>query len=117
MRTIILCLLTALAAFGADVNGTWKASFETQIGTQNYTYELRVAGKTLTGKAISQSGSVEIAEGSVDGDTVKFVENFDYQGMTIRIEYTGKFDGADTIKFSRHVAEFAVEDFAAKRVK
>ena len=117
MRLVMLSLLVSLAAFGADVAGQWKASFETQIGVQNYTYDLKVDGKKVTGKATQQGGSSEIAEGKVDGNTITFVENFVYQEMTIRIEYTGKFDGNDTIQFSRKVAEFAVEDFPATRVK
>ena len=32
------------------------------------------------------------------GDTVTFVENLEFQGMTIRIEYTGKIVSADEIK-------------------
>ena len=106
-----------MAAFAADVTGKWKADIDTQIGVQNYTYDFKVDGKKLTGKAANQSSSSEISEGSVDGNTIRFVENFEYQGMTIRIEYAGKFDGTDTIQFSRKVAEFAVEDFPAKRVK
>ena len=118
MRMAILCLLASLAAAaGADVTGKWKASFDTQIGVQNYTYDLKADGAKLTGKAIQQDGSSEIAEGKIDGDTIKFVENFEYQGMKIRIEYIGKFDGGDTIQFSRKVAEFAVEDFTARRAK
>ncbi len=53
----------------------------------------------------------------MDGDRISFVENFEYQGMQIRIEYTGKFDGEDKIQFTRKVADFAVEELVANRVK
>jgi hypothetical protein len=52
----------------------------------------------------------------VEGDKVSFVENLTYQGMTIRIEYTGKISG-DEIKFTRKVADFATEELTAKRAK
>ena len=48
---------------------------------------------------------------------MSLVENFEYQGNKVRIEYTGRFDGEDKIKFTRKVAEFAVEDLVASRVK
>jgi hypothetical protein len=38
----------------ADISGTWTASFETQIGTQNYTYTFKVDGSTLSGRAKSE---------------------------------------------------------------
>ena len=48
---------------------------------------------------------------------MKFVENLNFQGMEIRITYTGKVVSADEIKFSREVADFATEELVAKRVK
>lgn len=45
-------------AFAADITGTWTASFETQVGTQNYTYTFKVEGTKLTGTAKSNLGKV-----------------------------------------------------------
>ena len=53
-----------------DVTGKWTASFETQIGVQNYTYEFQVKEKVLTGKASSDNGSSEIKDGKVEGSVV-----------------------------------------------
>ena len=50
LTIVTLLLLGTMRAFAADITGTWKASFDTQIGTQNYTYEFVVKGTTLTGK-------------------------------------------------------------------
>ena len=117
MRVMMLGLLIGWMALAAEATGKWKAEFETQIGQQSYTYEFKVSGKDLTGKATHANGSSEIAEGRVEGDRVSFVENFEYQGNKVRIEYAGRFDGEDKIKFTRKVAEFAVEDLVASRVK
>ena len=117
MRVMMMGLLIGWLALAAEATGKWKAEFETQIGQQSYTYEFKVSGKDLTGKATHANGSSEIAEGRVEGDGVSFVENFEYQGNKVRIEYTGRFDGEDKIKFTRKVAEFAVEDLVASRVK
>lgn len=111
-----LALLATTAAFAADVTGTWTASFETQVGTQNYTYTFKVDGATLTGTAKSNLGEGSITGGTVNGDDIAFVENLNYQGMPFQIAYKGKISG-DEIKFTRTVTEGITEDLVAKRVK
>jgi hypothetical protein len=116
---LVLAVLTGLAgrAAATDISGTWTASFDTQIGRQNYTYEFTVKDSTLTGKAKSDNGETELTDGKVDGDTVSFVEMLNFQGTAIRIQYTGKITSADEIKFTRQVADFATEELVATRVK
>jgi hypothetical protein len=109
-------LCCAAGARAADFNGKWSAEFDTQIGVQKYTYEFHVDGNTLTGKATNERGTTAITEGRVDGDTITFVENLDFNGMQIKIVYTGKIDG-DQIKFTRKVGDFATEELTAKRIK
>lgn len=115
---VLFLLLAALVSARAeDISGTWKASFDTQIGQQNYTYTFAVKDGVLTGTAKSDMGETELKEGKVAGDTVTFVENLSFQGMDIRIEYTGKIVSADEIRFTRKVADFATEELVAKRSK
>lgn len=109
--------LAALAPlFGADITGTWTASFDTQVGVQNYTYTFKVDGNKLTGTAKSDNGTIQITDGSVNGDDVSFVENLNYQGMPLRIVYKGKVSG-DEVKFTRIVADMFTEELTAKRAK
>jgi opacity protein-like surface antigen len=119
-KTALLCLAVAVAfvasALAADITGTWKAAFDTQIGVQNYTYTFKVEGTKLTGHAKSEYSDVDISEGTIKGDDISFVENFDFQGMPLRIAYKGKISG-DEIKLSRNVADLANEEATAKRVK
>ena len=70
MRVMMLGLLIGWMALAAEAAGKWKAEFDTQIGQQSYTYEFKVLGKDLTGKATHANGSSEIAEGRVEGDRV-----------------------------------------------
>jgi hypothetical protein len=116
--TLLLAIALALLApaFAADPAGKWTAAIDTQIGVQNYTYEFKVDAGKLTGKAKSQFGDVDITEGSVKGDEIAFVETVSFEGQSLRIEYKGKISG-DEIKFQRKVADFATEDFVAKRAK
>jgi hypothetical protein len=113
---LVLISALALSAYAADISGTWTATFNTQVGEQNYTYTFKVDGEKLTGTAKSANGTSEIENGAVKGDDVSFVENLDYQGQKLVITYTGKVSG-DEIKFTRDVAGAAKEDLVAKRVK
>jgi hypothetical protein len=115
LRGAALALVLLVPAV-ADVTGKWTAAIDTQIGVQNYTYDLKVDGDKVTGRAKSQYGDTAITEGTVKGDAVSFVENLDFQGQSLRIEYTGKVSG-DQIKFTRKVGDVATEEFVATRGK
>jgi D-glucosaminate-6-phosphate ammonia-lyase len=113
---LVLAAMLAIPALAADIAGKWTASFDTQIGVQNYTYTFKVEDAKLTGTAESQFGKTEIAEGAVKGDEISFVENLDFQGNPVKITYKGKISG-DEIKFTRNVADMVTEEFVAKRAK
>ena len=119
-RAIVLTALAlcfAVSTFAADISGQWTASFDTQIGTQNYTYTFKVDGEKLTGTAKSDNGESQLTDGSIKGDEVKFTENLDFQGTAIAIAYTGKIVDDNTINFTRQVGDFATETLVAKRAK
>jgi hypothetical protein len=130
MRATLLTLLTVAAlSVGltaqapapappkADITGKWTASFETQIGVQNYTYEFVVKAGVLTGTLTSANGASKMTPGKVEGDKVTFGETLVFMEMEIPIAYTGKIVSADEIAFTRVVGEFATEELVAKRVK
>jgi hypothetical protein len=113
---IVLASLSGVRA--ADVTGRWTATFTTEIGEQIYTYEFVVKGTVLTGTTKGNlTGESQIADGKVDGDKISFVENASFQGMPLRIVYTGQMTSADEIKMSRNVADIATEQLVAKRAK
>ena len=116
--TAIAVFALVIAIRAADVTGRWTATFITDIGEQQYTYEFVVKGSTLTGTAKgSLTGESPIAEGKVDGDTITFVENAKFMEMPLRITYTGRMTSADEIQFERNVADIAMEKLTAKRVQ
>jgi enterochelin esterase family protein len=102
----------------ADVTGTWKAEFDTQIGLQKYTFVLKQDGASVAGKANAdingEKHEAELKEGKIESDSVSFVEMLNFQGNDLRIVYTGKLSGNE-IKFTRQVGEFAKEELVAKR--
>ena len=122
----LLLLLTVSVSLAAqapappkvDISGKWTASFETQIGVQNYTYEFAVKNGVLTGTITSGNGTSKMAApGKVEGDKVTFVETLTFMEMEIPVSYAGQIVSADEIKFTRNVGEFATEELVAKRVK
>jgi hypothetical protein len=102
----------------ADPTGRWTATFNTDIGEQQYTYDFVVKGTTLTGMIKgSLTGESQVTEGKIDGDKISFVESVTFMEMPLRIVYSGVMTSADEIKFTRNVADFANEELVAKRVK
>ena len=122
--TLVACAFliigTVINVLAADVTGTWKSEFDSQIGHQIYTFTFKQDGTKLTGKANSEAGDrkreAELKEGKVDGDTISFVEMLSIQDREIRIAYTGKLstDGNE-IKFTREVGDFAKTEIVARR--
>jgi hypothetical protein len=113
----LLCLVPALAA---DISGKWVTVINTGIGEMNYTFDLKVEGEKLTGKAVMSMGSNSsesvLTEGSVKGDEISFVETLKVQGQELRCEYKGKISG-DEIRGARTVGSYGTEEFVAKRAK
>ena len=118
LTSVVAILALAALVRAADPSGRWTATFTTEVGEQQYTFEFKVKGSTLTGTAKSNLiGESELLEGKVDGDKISFVENADFQGMPLKITYSGTMTSADEIAFTRNVADLANEKLVAKRVK
>src|SRR4051812_21948285 len=123
MKTPVLFLTLAgfpLAFLAADITGTWRSEFDSQIGHQNYTFTFKQDGTKLTGKADSEAGDrkrqAELKEGKVDGDAVSFVEMLTIQDNETRISYAGKISAnGNEIKFTREVGDFAKGEIVARR--
>ena len=113
----LLCLVPALAA---DISGKWTTVISTGIGEMNYTFDFKVEGGKLTGKAVmsmgNQSSESALTEGSVKGDEISFVETLKIQGQELSCVYKGKISG-DEIHGSRQVGSYGTEEFVAKRAK
>jgi hypothetical protein len=117
---VSVALFCLIPAFAADISGKWITTIQTGIGQMNYTFDFKVQGEKLTGKAVMSMGNncseSELADGSVKGDEISFVETLKVQGQELRAEYKGKISG-DEIRGSRQVGSYGTEDFVAKRAK
>jgi len=104
-------VLLALAAAAADLNGKWKAEFNTPDGTARVnTFTLKVDGGKLTGTVQGATDETPIQDGKVDGDEISFSAQRPFGAFT----YKGKASGAE-IKFK---VEFNGQNFemTAKRI-
>jgi hypothetical protein len=108
-RLLILLAVTALAVFGADINGAWNGSVDGPQGSMPLTLTLKAEGAELTGTMNLMDNDMKIGKGKIDGDKISFDVN---DGM---ISVTGTVNG-DEIKL--HLAADAGEaDALVKRVK
>ncbi len=83
-----------------DVTGDWKGAFELHGSSVPVIFHLKSANGQVTGTIEGLPTSpAEIHEGKIDGDTVTFWLNTDYQGQTYRLVYRGKI-AADQIAFN-----------------
>jgi hypothetical protein len=115
---VVLVGLSLAILRAADPSGRWTATFSSEIGEQQYTYQFVVKGSTLTGTAKGNlTGEATIVDGKIEGDTITFVENTSFMEMPLRITYTGRMTSADEIQFERNVADLAMEKLVAKRAK
>ncbi len=87
MKTSVLLLSLAalpLTMLAADITGTWKSEFDSQIGHQKYTFTFKQEGTKLTGKANSEvedrKREAELKEGKVEGDAVSFFRDGECPG-------------------------------------
>jgi len=122
LLTLATCALAFIGTIRAEdsVAGKWKAQFSSQIGQQKYTFEFKVDGTNVTGKAIGErqmgTNEVAITEGKMNGDELSFVEPLKFQDNEVRVEYKGKLAG-DELKLHRKVGDITEYDIVAKRVK
>jgi hypothetical protein len=91
MRKLIFLLAAfSLAAFAADVTGSWKASMDTPNGSMDMTFVLKADGNVVTGAVQSQMGEMKIDDGKLDGDKISFsISPGDFGKLT----YTGTIKG------------------------
>jgi hypothetical protein len=79
------------SAHATDVTGTWKGAFDFQGTSVPLTFHLAVAQNVVTGTVEGMPTTpAEIHDGKVDGDSVSFWVNSDYEGQTYKYVFKGK---------------------------
>ena len=114
MRTSVLlgvaAFATTLAAVplaAQDLTGAWEISSQTRRGAQTMTLELSQSGSDLSGTiALAMGGgrrgggggggaaqTIEITDGSVDGDRFSFTMTLSFNGNSMSQNFSGTFEG------------------------
>jgi hypothetical protein len=120
MHAFVRVLLTAVFAvggFAAEVDGKWKAVFETPNGQKlESIFDFKAEGSTLNGTVSSTRGESKIQDGKVEGDTITFNVVRNFNGQDFKMGYKGKL-AADEIKMTVSFGEDRTFDMVAKREK
>jgi hypothetical protein len=125
-----LALALVVPAWSADESfvGKWKAEFGSQVGTQRYTFEFKLADGRLAGKAVGErqmgTNEVKLVDIKLDKDEISFIEPLRLRDAhsavpktnEVRIEYKGKLTG-DELKLHRKAPGISEYDIVARRVK
>ncbi len=119
MRWASMALFLAFAGVlaAADVAGKWTAQVPGRGGDpQETTFNFKVSGMTLTGTMVNPRGETAISDGKVDGDSLSFSVNLNFNGNDIKLLFKGKVSGSE-IKFTRQRdgGQGQVQEFTAKR--
>jgi enterochelin esterase-like enzyme len=116
---ILLLVTLGLTSYAADVDGTWKADFDTQVGVQKYEFNFQVNDGKVTAKGTAETGdqkrNIEFKDAKLTGDTLTFFEMRQIQDREIPIEFTGKLTEKG-IQFTRKVGDFGSQESLATHV-
>jgi hypothetical protein len=109
---LALILMSVLVVYAADVNGTWKGSMETPMGTMENTITLQANGENLTGVVKTDFFESKIEKATLKGDKVSFILTMDFGTLT----YEGTLTG-DELKFKVLGPDGSPTDLNCKRQK
>lgn len=108
----------ALAAVAAhDLSGRWAFSVVTENGTGTPTVTLKQAGERLTGTYESRVMGTRTLEGSVKGDSLRFVLSTDGSADAVTLTYVGVVVDADHLKGVVDFGSMGSATFTAAREK
>lgn len=96
-----------------SASGKWNLKIKTPMGEQAGVLTLEAAGATLTGSMSGAMGSINIENGSVDGDKVKWSAKIT-SPMPMTLEFDGTVAG-DALNGNVKLGAFGSSTFAGTR--
>jgi hypothetical protein len=114
INVIAILLVTALAA--ADSTGTWKGEFDFNGTAIPLQFNLKASGGTLSGTVEGLPTSpATIKDGKIQGDSISFWLETDYDGQTYKLVYKGQVSAAEIhFTFGTEDGSFGTELVAKK---
>jgi hypothetical protein len=95
------------------VDGDWNLTMTTPMGERDATLSVKSAGGTLTGTQAAEGNSVEIFDGTVNGNELAWKVSID-NPMPLTLEFTGKVSG-DSISGEMGIGPMGSFPFTGKR--
>jgi hypothetical protein len=86
---------TSLAADTTTLNGKWKIHINVQGNENDVTCDFTQKDTDLSGSCTTDKGEKPLT-GKVDGKTIKFQYDAEYEGTPYTAKYTGAFDSTGT---------------------
>ena len=97
----------------SDLDGTWETVTNTPMGQQKATVTLQTDGDSLSGTMASAQGTVDVKDGSVDGNTGTWKVSIT-SPMPMTLEFSATADG-DSISGSVKLGAFGSATFTGTR--
>ena len=97
----------------SDLDGTWETVTNTPMGQQKATVALQTDGDSLSGTMSSSQGTVDIKDGSVDGNTASWKVSIT-RPMPMTLEFSATADG-DAISGNVQLGAFGSASFTGTR--
>jgi hypothetical protein len=95
------------------VDGKWEIIVNSPMGAQKVTLDLKADGTSLTGTQVAAQGSMAIANGKVDGNSLSWSTAIT-SPMPMTLEFSGAVDG-DKISGQMKAGAFGSFPFAGAR--
>jgi hypothetical protein len=109
LSSVLVLFLMSVAAYAADVDGTWTGTAAAPGGDVAVSYTFRADGTKLTGSTVAPDGStIQIKDGKIDGNTITFSVTFDFGGTPFVLPYKGVVS-SDQIKMSADAGGAPIE--------
>ncbi len=96
-----------------SADGTWNTTMNTPMGAQQGTLELKTDGSTLTGTLSGAQGTIELKDGTADGDSLSWKADITTP-MPMTLEFSAKVDG-DNISGNVKLGAFGTASFSGTR--
>ena len=96
-----------------SADGTWNVTMNTPMGAQTGTLTFATDGGTLTGTMSGPQGSLDLEDGTIDGDALSWTVNMT-SPMPIKVESTATITG-DEITGEAKLGAFGTATFSGTR--
>jgi len=114
MRKVLVLALFSVAAFAADITGTWKAMVETDAGSGTPTFIFKQDGENLTGTYSGQLGEAKLT-GTVHGNKVEWSFEASVGDDKAKVTYNATLTGDNKMKGTAQLGSLGKGTFTAEK--